>query len=79
MVSKSNKEVTIPAPIVVVPDHNDKPIAVYTDNGEWINNTMKYLEMKKWPVEKITEHEGEITIRFSDKNHAIMFCLDYDR
>ena len=78
MVKNKNKGVTIPAPMVIIPDVNDNPEPVWIDRGQWWGKITKLLKNKKWPVDEVKYGEGEITIRFSNKNHAIMFCLSYD-
>ena len=79
MVKNKGQEVTVPAPVVIVPDQKDKPEAVWIDRGQWWHKIQELLKEKKWPIEKIKQSEGAITIRFSNKDHAIMFCLSYDR
>jgi hypothetical protein len=78
MVKPKGQSVTIPAPVLMIPDGNDKPVPVWTDKGEWIQNLIKQLHYSKWPYKNIKYGEGQLTIRFMDKDHAIMFCLSYE-
>ncbi len=79
MVKPKGQSVTIPAPVLMIPDKDDKLVPVWMDKGKWVENLIKQLRVSKWPIKDIKYNEGELTIRFMNKDHAIMFCLSYER
>ena len=49
MVKPRGQSVTIPAPVLMIPDGNDKLVPVWMDKGDWIQNLIKQLHYSKWP------------------------------
>ena len=51
MVKNKGQEVTVPAPVVIVPDQKDKPEAVWIDRGQWWHKIQELLKEKKcWKI-----------------------------
>ena len=77
--TRKGQAVTFQAPVLIVPDKDDKPTPVWMDRGEYMKKLSTFLSTKKWPIEEIKHGEGQLTIRFSKKDHAIMFLLSYEQ
>ena len=76
--TRKGQSVTIPAPCCLIPNHADKEVPVWLDRGQWYQDLLEHFHNHNYDVHKTIIKEGEITIRFSNKDHAIMFCLSYD-
>ena len=77
--TRKGQSVTVPAPCCIIPNHNDRKVPVWLDRGQWYQDLLEHFHNHNYDVHKTIIKEGEITIRFNNRNHAILFLLTYEQ
>jgi hypothetical protein len=69
--------VTLPAPVVMIPDKDDRPTPVLTDR-HFLVNIMSTIQRKNYVLLKYYLVDGYIKLKFAFKEEAMMFKLTHE-
>ena len=71
------KVLSLTAPVILVPDRNDKPTPVLTDRY-FMDDIFKYFEKNNVVLKDHWFEEGKIMLRFPNKHQAMIFKLKFN-